>query len=37
MARLEKDLRKALGIRGILKMTVAQMISETATILSGKA
>ena len=36
MARLEKDLRKALGISGKLKMTVAQMISETATILSGK-
>ena len=35
MARLEKDLRKALGISGKLKMTVAQMINENATLLPG--
>lgn len=32
MARLEKDLRNALGISEKLKMTVAQMINENANV-----
>jgi len=37
MARLEKDLRKALGISAKFKMTVAQMLHENAALLPGKS
>jgi len=36
MARLEKDLRKSMGISGKLKMTVAQMINENARFYLAK-